>query len=151
MERENSLAEQKASIADGANKMLESRRDFFTIGPQTFAASLWREPQQHLSRLNTTGHHHATIVFAHDTASAIFVDPEDANAGRVVSAAAIRLVLDWATNDWPVSLGEFLSGMFLGKPWDEKTPPWKLIPEAKSRLSADSLGFSHLYPGASTK
>lgn len=123
----------RESIASHANEMLNSRRDHFIIGPQTFAAAIWREPDNETTRPLFDKHGHETI-----------------DEGRTVSAAAIRLILDWAQNSWPMSLGDFLSGMFFGRAWDQKTPPWRLIPEAKSRLSADSLGFGHLYPSKET-
>ncbi len=112
----------KQSIATHCHEILNSRRDTFVIGPQTFAAGVWREPE--LGRPLT---------------------PNDV-VSRAVPASAIRRVLDWAENDWPMSLGDFLSGMFYGKEWDKKTPPWRLVPAAEDRLSAESLGFGHLYP-----
>lgn len=112
----------KGSIAEHCHKMLEGRRDTFVIGPHTFAAAVWREPDPTL-------------------ASGV-----SAEWGRAVSAAVIRRILDWAENDWPMSLGDFLSGMFFGKEWDKKTPPWVLVPTVEQRMSAESLGFGHLYP-----
>lgn len=118
----------KASIAGHCHMLLESHRDAFVIGPRTFAAAVWREP-------NTP--EGAGLASAPQGISV---------ADRTVSATVIRRVLDWAENEWPMSLGDFLSGMFYGKEWDRKTPPWRLVPTIEQRITAESLGFGHLYP-----
>jgi hypothetical protein len=113
--------DQIATLRENLRRLLDSRRDYFVIDALTFS---------------TGG------VFQAET---LGTEPGDAS-GRVVSAASLRLVIDWCDNDFPMSLEEFLSGMFYGREWDGETRIHKLIPESKDRLTADSLGFGHLYP-----
>lgn len=120
------LADHKARMAANLKVLLDSRRDAFVIDERTLAIDIAGSAMG----LGTEPRNHPTSYFY----------------CRTVSAAALRLVYDWATSDWPISLESYLSGMFHGREWDGTTPAYKLIPEVASRLTADSLGLGHLYP-----
>lgn len=128
------LATVKEHMMSVLDDVLDSHRQVFSIGPQSFSAALWREPENDAGRVGD---------------SALFKGAKysrDSDADRTVSAAALRILRDWCQHDWPMLLGDYLSGMFHGKQWDRKTPPWKLIPTVEQRLTAESLGLDHLYP-----
>lgn len=109
--------------------LLESRRDYFVVDEHT----LMPMSPRNIVALGTE-----------TSGPGLYIRPGD--YARTVSAASLRLVLDWCENDFAMSLESFLSGMFHGKEWDGQTPAHQLIPEAKDRISADSLGLGHLYP-----
>jgi hypothetical protein len=121
------LADHKVRLAANLKALLDSRRDAFVIDTATLAVLADGRAMQ----LGTDTHIGGYIVGA---------------LSRTVSAASLRLVYDWATSDWPISLESYLSGMFHGREWDGTTPAFELIPEAHTRITADSLGLGHLYP-----
>lgn len=116
----------KTALAAALKKLIDTRRDAFVIDALTLG----------LPSEEDRGRNRMTL----GTESLVEIP------SRTVSAASLRLVYDWATSDWPITLESYLSGMFHGKEWDGETSAHMLIPEVQSRITADSLGLGHLYP-----
>jgi hypothetical protein len=108
----------KATVRDSLALLLESRRDVFTIG---------------------------CAFFLETDLDSSFLRPGPGRPPiKNVSAGALRTILEWAREDWSISLEEWCAAAFWGRAWEGETV-FDLIPEVEQKLSADNLGFGHLY------
>ncbi len=68
------------------------------------------------------------------------------NEQKKVSAACIKLLLDYCEEPaWTMSLPEYCAGIFHGRELQPGETAFDLLPDVQERLSADRLGFGHIY------
>lgn len=114
-------AEARAELASTLRSKLDSRRDTFVINGELF------EDQR--------------IAWEADPAK-----PEQ--KPKTVSAAALKLLLDYCDNmEWTMSLAEYCANIFHSRAPEPGETAFSLLPDVRDRLSADRLGFWHIYGG----
>lgn len=64
---------------------------------------------------------------------------------KTVSAAALRILLDYCENDWPMGFVEYCAGMFHGRAPKPGETAFDLLPDVRTRINAERLGFGGIY------
>lgn len=73
--------------------------------------------------------------------------PESDLRQKLVTAAALRIMLDYCESNWPMGFVEYCAGMFQGRLPAPGECAFDLLPDARERVSADRLGLGHIYGG----
>lgn len=118
--------EERAEFAEWLRVKLDSRRNVFALSRSVF-----------------------DFMLPDDNSDAAIVgeSPPD-NAVKKVSAASLRLLLDYCENlDWPIGLVEYCAGVFHSREAAPGETPFDLLPDEQEGISADRLGFGHIYGG----
>lgn len=126
--------DERARLAEQVRKLLATRRDNFLIHKYMF------EPYDVNGELNG--------VRSISESSNPHPQPHrhGVDESKTVSAAALRVLLDYfESNEWPMSFVEYCAGMFHGRPPEENETAFDLLPDVRTRVSADRLGFGHIY------
>jgi len=69
---------------------------------------------------------------------------------KVVTAAALKLLLDYCENDWGMGFVSYCAAIFHSREPAEGECAFDLLPDVKDRLSADRIGLGHIYGGGNT-
>jgi len=63
-----------------------------------------------------------------------------------VSRAALKLLLDYCTEDWPnMTIVEYAAAVFHSREPTKDETLFSLLPDVQQRLDADRLGLGHIY------
>lgn len=66
---------------------------------------------------------------------------------KTISAQCLKLLLDYCESPWDMDFVSYCAGMFHGREPNEGETAFDLLPDVKSRLSADRFGLGHIYGG----
>lgn len=64
---------------------------------------------------------------------------------KLVSAACLKLLLDYCEGDWPMDFVSYCAGIFHGREPKPDETAFDLLPDVRKRVTADRLGFGHIY------
>jgi hypothetical protein len=117
---------------------LDSRRDVFVIDRHMF------EPQDDKGWGLLVG---AAHKIGHPYEDKNGADEPDRNIVKNVSAATLKLLLDYCESAWDMDFVSYCAGIFHGRQPRPDETAFDLLPDVQSKLSADRLGFGHIYGG----
>jgi hypothetical protein len=126
----------RAEFATELRLKLNSRRDVFVIDRHMF------EPQE-----SDSGEHATEMqrrLVGHPYPDKNGAEP-DRNVTKQVSAATLRLLLDYCESAWDMDFVSYCAGIFHGRTPREDETAFDLLPDVQSRISADRLGLGHIY------
>ncbi len=113
--------EAREQFAYSLRKQLDSRRDVFVVGKHMFE--------------QTEG----------SSAPDRIIAPDDDGESKRVSAATLRLLLDYCESAWDMDFVSYCAGIFHGRAPQPGECAFDLLPDVQSRISADRLGFGAIY------
>lgn len=76
-----------------------------------------------------------------------YTDNSAHGPSKKISPATLRLMLDYCESDWPMDFVTYCAGMFQGRLPNEGETAFDLLPDVQNKMSADRLGFGHIYGG----
>lgn len=131
-------AEDRADFAKELRSRLDSRRDVFPIDRFMFEAVDYDDESDSDDPLipgprviDTTNRHNLT---------------DKLKEQKRVSAATLRLLLDYCENlAWEMDFVSYCAGIFHGREAQPGETAFDLLPDVQERISADRLGFGHIY------
>lgn len=126
-------AKDRAVFAKELREKLNSRRDVFVIDKFMF------EPQEGGGDMQARRVEHAT--------GPSYPRPKERNNVKNVSAATLRLLLDYCESAWDMDFVSYCAGIFHGREPHQDETAFDLLPDVQSKISADRLGFGHIYEG----
>lgn len=126
-------AEDRAEFAQELREKLNSRRDVFPVDKFMF------EPQGTGGNMAARRIEHLAVNNAHS----------DRNIVKNVSAATLKLLLDYCEQpEWTMDFVSYCAGIFQGREARPGETAFDLLPDVQERMSADRLGFGHIYGGS---
>lgn len=132
--------EERANFAVHLRDKLNSRRDNFVIDKFMF------EPQEGPGDYGTTAFRARRLEHP-PVADADGQEKAEREIVKTVSAATLRLLLDYCESAWDMDLRSYCAGIFHGREPNEGETAFDLLPDVRQRVSADRLGFGHIYGG----
>ena len=64
---------------------------------------------------------------------------------KTVSAAALRMLLDYCENEWPMGFVEYCAAVFQSREPKPGETAFDTLPDVKERMNAERLGFGAIY------
>lgn len=117
--------ENKAKLANELRRQLETHRTMFVIDKRLFEGLMGR-------------------YIAVEQEKALLKENQ---LTKLVTAGALRIMLDYCENEYPMTFIAYCAAMFHAREPKEDETVFDLLPDARDRLDADRLGLGHIYGG----